>query len=77
MLDAWTAFQSLRPEGAWKSLLSDGLHLSPSGQELLYSLLIDVITRDAPAAAPDALLQQFPSHGDIDAARPEASFARA
>ncbi len=64
------------PDGAWKRFLSDGLHLSPEGQRLVFDLLLDTITKRCPSLAPDRLPLQFPHHADVDAAVPASTFMR-
>ena len=53
----------------WRQHLSDGLHLSASGNALLYALLrveLDRVPRDA--FLPSAMVPQFPHHATIDRA---------
>ncbi len=75
VVDTWSAFQRLRPDDAWKALLSDGLHLSPSGQELLFELIMSAVQSAYPDALPDALPMHFPHHADIDDKDPIRSFS--
>jgi len=44
--DFWGAME--RRETGWKELLSDGLHLSPSGQKLLFESLVPIFERVIP-----------------------------
>lgn len=58
---------------AWHALLSDGLHLSPEGNELLFDALARLIAERAPDIAPDALTLDFPLWRDVDNASSAAS----
>jgi hypothetical protein len=75
-VDTWTAFQSAGPDGAWKAFLNDGLHLSPPGQELLFTLIMEAVGRHCPHLTPDRLPSHFPGHADVDAASPATTFLR-
>ena len=60
VLDAYTVFKS---QADWRSLLSDGLHLSESGNEALFDALRAVIESECPDAVPDNLPLDMPLHG--------------
>ena len=53
-LNLWRAMQEEAPDDKWHTYLSDGLHLSPSGNEAVAKLLIDKID----SAAPDLALRR-------------------
>ena len=76
IVDAWSEYQSRAPH-SWGALLSDGLHLSPSGQELMFTLIMDKVAAAYPTLLPDALPLHFPHHSEIDPATPAASFVDA
>ena len=58
---------------AWHALLSDGLHLSAEGNELLFDALARLISERAPDIVPDALTLDFPLWRDVDNASSAAS----
>ena len=45
---------------AWAAYLSDGLHLSASGQEFVFQRLMETIRRDVPSMAPERLSEHMP-----------------
>lgn len=70
--DAWSEFQQ---NSNWRALLSDGLHLSPSGNEALYKLLQSTIDTHLPELRYESLPFDFPLHDEISAANPGAAFS--
>jgi hypothetical protein len=72
-LDIWTAlhdFQSREgvqsPEQDWRSLLSDGLHLSDGGDEVVFAALTALIHEKLPSLLPEALPWDLPRHDIIE-----------
>ena len=51
----------------WKECLSDGLHLSASGNEELFQCVVGVIISSAPDLQPDCLPVHFPLWSDLAA----------
>ncbi len=45
---------------AWAAYLSDGLHLSASGQKFVFQRLMDTIRREVPSMAPERLSEHMP-----------------
>ncbi|OQR91569.1 hypothetical protein ACHHYP_04573 [Achlya hypogyna] len=54
VLDLWTPWQ-----GQQQTMLIDGLHLSPAGNDYVHSQLLALIRKDIPKLAPEALPIQF------------------
>ena len=63
MLDLWARFKAERD---WRALLSDGLHLSPQGERVVFEGLRELIEAEVPEAAPGALPLDLPLHCDIE-----------
>jgi isoamyl acetate esterase len=59
VLDVYTLFKD-RPN--WSSLLSDGLHLSEAGDEVLFEGLKATIAAEFPGLEPDVLPLDLPEH---------------
>ena len=89
-VNLWEAMQAAAPDGRWHSYLSDGLHLSPAGNDKAAELILAAVETAFPALAvtPDphtgalgnsatksALAQNFPFHDEIDYKDPAAAFA--
>jgi len=70
-VDLWTAFQQ---EQGWEAHLTDGLHLSASGQDKVYQMLMETIRTQCPQLMPDALPYHLPKHDEIDAEDVAACF---
>jgi len=70
-VDTWTEFQK---DAGWRNFLSDGLHLTPAGSAVLYTLLQRTIDSQLPHLRFDDLPFDFPLHGDIQKENPEAAF---
>ena len=67
-VDAWTRMQALP---AWReTLLNDGLHFAPAGDEALFTALTEVIDRELPHLTPERVPYDLPEWFDIDAADP-------
>ncbi|PNW78398.1 hypothetical protein CHLRE_09g399073v5 [Chlamydomonas reinhardtii] len=65
----------LQQEEDWgERLLCDGLHLTPTGQEKLWSLVREAVWREWPETRPEALKTQFPAWDAIDFADIASSF---
>jgi lysophospholipase L1-like esterase len=58
----------------WKAFLSDGLHLSPSGNAFVASSLLALISDRRASASPDSLPLDFPIWRDVDPANVAAYF---
>lgn len=71
VLDIWTEFQK-NPE--WRTYLSDGLHLTPSGNAALFELLMALIEKQLLQLRFDTLKFDFPLHDDIAAEDPAVAF---
>eukprot|EP00271_Cylindrocystis_brebissonii_P006242 TRINITY_DN18942_c0_g1_i1.p1 TRINITY_DN18942_c0_g1~~TRINITY_DN18942_c0_g1_i1.p1 ORF type:complete len:318 (-),score=30.83 TRINITY_DN18942_c0_g1_i1:1045-1998(-) len=77
-VDLWRAVQQ---EPMWTSLLRDGLHFTPQGQQVVFQHLFSVISAKSasewvPPLDPEKMPLDFPHHGDIDTAHPEAALSR-
>ena len=72
-IDLWTAFTS--KEG-WERFLSDGLHMAPEGNALIFDELMRSIASKAPDVAPDGagMPLDAPLWDEIDPDDPEADF---
>ncbi|KXZ45651.1 hypothetical protein GPECTOR_52g50 [Gonium pectorale] len=65
----------LQQEDRWgDQLLVDGLHFTPSGQEKVWQLLRELLSREWPDLSPESLPAQFPAWDAIDLANPAATF---
>ena len=53
------------PQLAWLDALSDGLHLSSSGNSALAALVLDHVRRGAPAASPEGMPEDWPHWSQI------------
>mmetsp|Transcript_6450 Transcript_6450/g.40308 ORF Transcript_6450/g.40308 Transcript_6450/m.40308 type:complete len:253 (+) Transcript_6450:3265-4023(+) len=71
-IDLWTAFQQ---DDGWEKHLTDGLHLSASGQEKVYQMLMETIQAHFSQVMPEALPFHLPKHDEIDVDDVDASFA--
>lgn len=60
-LNAWRLFQDARPDWA-PALLSDGLHLTPAGNEALAGAVAGALAEADPSLDPGALPWDFPAH---------------
>ena len=67
-VDAWTRFQTLP---AWReTLLNDGLHFAPAGDEALFQALTEVIDEKLPHLRVETVPYDLPEWFDIDASDP-------
>lgn len=73
VVDPFTTMQAARPDGTWTEFLSDGLHLSASGQEFLFTELMAVIADKLPHLQREALPKLFPEWDAVDPADSKAS----
>lgn len=64
VLDLWTRLQE---QPHWRQFLSDGLHLSDSGNAAVYDLLQKCIETSLPNVGPDEVPLDMPLHGDLTA----------
>ncbi|KAF2315906.1 hypothetical protein GH714_040701 [Hevea brasiliensis] len=69
-IDIWSAMQEA--EGWQKKFLSDGLHLTPEGNAVVYQEVIRVFN-DAWLSA-EEMPYDFPHHSEIDGKNPEKAF---
>ncbi|KAJ9163756.1 hypothetical protein P3X46_023389 [Hevea brasiliensis] len=69
-IDIWSAMQEA--EGWQKKFLSDGLHLTPEGNAVVYQEVIRVFN-DAWLSAAE-MPYDFPHHSEIDGKNPEKAF---
>mmetsp|Transcript_9966 Transcript_9966/g.32305 ORF Transcript_9966/g.32305 Transcript_9966/m.32305 type:complete len:274 (-) Transcript_9966:83-904(-) len=70
-LDTWSLIQK---EPEWGGCLSDGLHLSPRGNEVVYKALQAAIVQADPALDPERMAGDLPWHFEIDPASPADAF---
>jgi hypothetical protein len=54
----------------------DGLHLSPSGNEVVFNAVMDVIKAKLPQLDPERLPLDFPIHRDVDSDDPVPYFRK-
>ena len=67
-VDAWTRLQAVP---AWReTLLNDGLHFAPAGDEALFKALCEVMDAELPHLRPERVPYDAPDWADIDAADP-------
>ncbi|PRP79524.1 hypothetical protein PROFUN_12715 [Planoprotostelium fungivorum] len=59
-------YQQMMSQPNWKDLLSDGLHLSRSGNAFVYRSLMQYIKKQVPTAAPGQLKEDFPNWRAVD-----------
>ena len=90
LVDLWTEMQAARPDGSWTEFLSDGLHLSSSGQQFTGEALIRAIESEWPELAIQpcpvtnsyvnsgsscgALRIELPTHDQINPNDPHSTF---
>ncbi|KAL0417074.1 UNVERIFIED_CONTAM: GDSL esterase/lipase [Sesamum latifolium] len=67
-VDLWSKMQET--DGWQKKFLSDGLHLTPEGNAVVFSEVVKIFD----AAGFSDLPYDFPSHSEIDAEHPEKAF---
>ncbi|KAK4394680.1 GDSL esterase/lipase [Sesamum angolense] len=67
-VDLWSKMQET--DGWQKKFLSDGLHLTPEGNAVVFSEVVKIFDK----AGFSDLPYDFPSHSDIDAEHPEKAF---
>ncbi|KAG8826461.1 hypothetical protein FRC18_010066 [Serendipita sp. 400] len=74
-VDAWDALWRAAGEQqpALNMFMTDGLHLTKEGYEIVYNELIDVIARAYPELHPDNLPQVFPAWDSVDPRDPRAT----
>lgn len=60
--DLWTQLQK---KNNWEALLSDGLHLSPLGNQAVFAEVKRVLIAELPSIAPELLPLDLPLHGDL------------
>ncbi|EKX50640.1 hypothetical protein GUITHDRAFT_151208 [Guillardia theta CCMP2712] len=58
-------FNILHKEKGWEAHFSDGLHLSASGNQILFDALIELINKQFPSLSSESLPMDFKYHGDI------------
>eukprot|EP00475_Leptophrys_vorax_P028644 TRINITY_DN41599_c0_g1_i1.p1 TRINITY_DN41599_c0_g1~~TRINITY_DN41599_c0_g1_i1.p1 ORF type:complete len:277 (+),score=58.37 TRINITY_DN41599_c0_g1_i1:44-832(+) len=75
-INLWEEFQSARPSN-WKELLSDGLHFTQAGNQLLYNLVAAKIDSEFPELAPSKLVLDAPLWGEFDQYNLETSWTSA
>eukprot|EP00245_Coleochaete_scutata_P014879 TRINITY_DN6439_c0_g1_i1.p1 TRINITY_DN6439_c0_g1~~TRINITY_DN6439_c0_g1_i1.p1 ORF type:complete len:257 (+),score=36.94 TRINITY_DN6439_c0_g1_i1:165-935(+) len=77
VLDMWQLVQEI-PDWATRCL-SDGLHLTAQGNEVVFEGLLHIIQSDMglPSLVSDDLPWDFPEHSDIDSDDPKLTFAPA
>jgi len=75
-INLWTLMQDANPDGAWKGLLSDGLHFNAGGNTFLFQQLVETIgsaeslkglrvqvAADGDVTSP--LANRYPLHSDV------------
>eukprot|EP00850_Spirogloea_muscicola_P007289 SM000036S13333 [mRNA] locus=s36:676647:680429:- [translate_table: standard] len=75
-VDLWTRIQE--QENWWTTCLSDGLHLAPAGNQVLFIALLQTIAEQnwQPSLVQANLPFDFPEHGDIDSENPSRTFKK-
>ncbi|GJP35976.1 hypothetical protein CLOM_g20517 [Closterium sp. NIES-68] len=74
VIDLWTVLQQ---QPHWQSLLSDGLHLAPGGNKVLFEQLSALLQSSAdwtPPLVQETMPWDFPEHIDIDGENPGKAF---
>ncbi|RYR77491.1 hypothetical protein Ahy_A01g001982 isoform C [Arachis hypogaea] len=69
-VDLWSKMQET--DGWQKKFLSDGLHLTPDGNAIVYQEVIKIFNKAGLSA--DNMPLDFPHHSEIDAKNPEGAF---
>ncbi|RYR30039.1 hypothetical protein Ahy_B01g054815 [Arachis hypogaea] len=69
-VDLWSKMQET--DGWQKKFLSDGLHLTPDGNAIVYQEVIKIFNEAGLSA--DNMPLDFPHHSEIDAKNPEGAF---
>jgi len=67
-------YHTMLAKKGWQSMLSDGLHLTESGNKLLFELVLDCLQTNFPELSPSALPFEGPVWSSIDATDPARSF---
>jgi isoamyl acetate esterase len=62
VVDLWTRLQAIEN---WPLLLSDGLHLSPAGNQAVFTEVKRVLMAELPLIAPELLPLDMPWHDRI------------
>ena len=65
LLPEGSALGACRDAVPWLDALSDGLHLSPAGNERLAEAVLRAVAGGCPEAAPEALAWDFPPWGEV------------
>ncbi|CAI5509960.1 unnamed protein product [Closterium sp. Naga37s-1] len=74
VIDLWTVLQQ---QPTWHSLLSDGLHLAPGGNKVLFEQLSSLLQSSAdwtPPLVQESMPWDFPEHINIDGENPGNAF---
>ncbi|CAI6008029.1 unnamed protein product [Closterium sp. NIES-65] len=74
VIDLWTVLQQ---QPTWQALLSDGLHLAPGGNKVLFEQLSSLLQSSAdwtPPLVQESMPWDFPEHINIDGENPGNAF---
>ncbi|CAI5476660.1 unnamed protein product [Closterium sp. Yama58-4] len=74
VIDLWTVLQQ---QPNWQALLSDGLHLAPAGNKVLFEQLSSLLQSSAdwtPPLVQESMPWDFPEHINIDGENPGNAF---
>ena len=62
VVDLWSRLQT---HDNWRALLSDGLHLSPLGNQAVFAEIKHVLTKELPSITPDMLPLDLPEQKEL------------